>query len=291
MTEMVQGTASRDAILVALALPPSALHSLRVPKKLLAEQGAPISTNKRAIQDGIDELHWLATLKPTTIAVPAATEPGQEVTEIAVIAAQLRPTARVARLTELIHRAIPYPVLLLTLGGQNDTNCVLSVAPKRPALNEGGKLVVERVVATSPFDPLLPSPIERAFLDSLALAVLPARDLSTLYAGWLARIEALQAALLSGRYAVQDDPAAIEQRRALLDAHADLAREIVGLRSRAKRERQLNRLVDLNMQIQRLESLLNSHTSTLRERNKPHDRHQEARFARSRHRQRRHRGW
>ena len=264
MTETPQGdTASREAILAALALPPGALLSLRVPKKLLAEQSAPTSADKRAIQDGIDELYWLATLKPTTIAVPAATETGQDFAEIAVISAQLRPTARVARLTELIHRAIPYPVLLLSQGGQNDTKSVLSVAPKRPALNEGGKLVVERVVATSPFDPLLPSPIERAFLDSLALALLPARDLSTLYAGWLARIEASQAAVLCGHYTVRDDPAAIDQRRAVLGVHADLAREITGLRARARRERQLNRLVELNMQIQRLESRLTSHIKTL----------------------------
>jgi len=263
MTKVVQGPASRDAILSALALPPGALLALRVPKKLLAEQGAPTSADKRTIQDGIDELHWLATLKPTTIAVPAATEPGQDFAEIAVIAAQLRPAARVARLTELIHRAIPYPVLLLTQGGQNGVKSVLSVAPKRPALNEGDKLVVERVVTTSPFDPLLPSPIERTFLDSLALTLLPTRDLAALYVGWLARIEALQAALLSGRYMVVDEPASIEKRRAVLSAQADLAREITGLRARAKRERQMSRLVDLNMQIQRLESRLTSHIKTL----------------------------
>ena len=264
MIEAAQvGAASRDAILAALALPPGALLALRVPKKLLAEQGAPTAADKRAILGGIDELHWLATLKPTTTAVPVATAPGQDFAEIAVIAAQLRPKARVARLTELIHRAIPYPVLLLTQGGHADTVSVLSMAPKRPALNEGGKLVVERVVATSPFDPLLPSPIERAFLASLALALLPARDLSTVYVGWLARIEALQAALLSGRYMVRDDRGAIEERRAVLGTHAGLAREITVLRARAKHERQLNRLVDLNMQIQSLEARLARHTKIL----------------------------
>ena len=264
MTETAQGVAaSRDAILTALSLPPGALLALRVPKKLLAEQGAPTFADKRAIVDGIDELHWLATLKPTTIAVPRATEPGQDFAEIAVIAAQLRPAARVARLTELIHRAIPYPVLLLTQGGQNDMKSVLSVAPKRPALNEGDKLVVERVVTTGPFDPLLPTSIERSFLHSLALGLIPGGDLSALYAGWLARIEALKAALLSGHYTVPDDPATIDQRRAVLGAHADLTREITGLRARAKRERQMNRLVDLNMQIQSLESRLASGIKTL----------------------------
>jgi len=252
----------REAILAALALPPGTLLALRVPKKLLAEQGAPTPADKRAIQDGVEELHWLATLKPTTTGIPSAAGPGQDFVEIAVIAAQLRQAARVPRLTELIHRAIPYPVLLVTFGDATK-NVVLSVAPKRPALNEGGREVVERVVATGPFDPVSPLPIARAFLGSLALTSLPSHDLSAVYAGWLARIEAFQAALLSGEYAVRDDAGAIEQRRVVLVAHADLSREITGLRARAKRERRLNRLVDLNMQIQRLESELTGHLKTL----------------------------
>jgi hypothetical protein len=256
--------AASDVILGAMKLPPAALLSLRVPKKLLVEQGAPTRTDKRLIQDGIEELHWLATLKPTTVAVPAATEPGRECAEIAVIAVHMRLAASVMRITALIHRAIPYPMLLITLGGTSVGAAVsLSVAPKRAARNEGDKLVVERVVATVPFDPLHPSAVECAFLNSLAIDDLPSGDLAALYTGWLARIEALRAGHLSGQYVATDDPDFVGGRREALEAHTQLAREIAGLRARAKRERQLNRLVDLNLRIQRLESRLASHIETL----------------------------
>ena len=143
------GMAAVAAIMSALDLPPGARVDARVPKKMLVEQGAPTSADKRAIQDGVDELHWLAALKPNTVAIPAFTDEAHDYSEIAVIAAIFRVDARATRLTELIHRAIPYPVLLITVGSGG---LAVSVAPKRAAQNEGGKVVVERVVAGGDLD-------------------------------------------------------------------------------------------------------------------------------------------
>ena len=137
------------------------------------------------------------------------------------------------------------------------------MAPKRAAQNEGGKVVVERVITVSGLDPLTPPDMERAFMDSLALRKQPSRDLSAVYDGWLARIEALAAARLSGAYAASDDGQAIERRRAALERHGSLARDIAGLRSKAAREKQLNRRVDLNIEIQRLEQALAAHKQDL----------------------------
>lgn len=254
------GMAAVAAVMAALDLPPGARVDARVPKKLLVEQGAPTSADKRAIQDGVDELQWLAALKPNTVAIPAFTDEAHDYSEIAVIAAIFRADARATRLTELIHRAIPYPVLLITVGS---SGLAVSVAPKRAAHNEGGKIVVERVIAAGELDPQAPQDLERAFLASLALTSQPARDLSAVYNGWLARIEALAAARLSGVYSPSDDRQAVERRRAALEAHGALARDIAGLRAKAAREKQLNRRVDLNIEIQRLEQALAAHKQDL----------------------------
>ena len=55
----------------ALALPADTRVERRVPKKLLLEQGAPTASDKRQIQDGIEDLLWVAALKPNNIGVPA----------------------------------------------------------------------------------------------------------------------------------------------------------------------------------------------------------------------------
>jgi hypothetical protein len=249
MTEM----AAVAAIMSALDLPPGARVDARVPKKMLVEQGAPTSADKRAIQDGVEELQWLAALKPNTVAIPAFTDEAHDYSEIAVIAAIFRADARATRLTELIHRAIPYPVLLITV---SSSGLAVSVATKRAAQNEGGKIVVERVVAVGDLDPQARQDMDRAFLASLALKSQPSRDLSAVYNGWLARIEALAAARLSGAYTPSDDGQIVERRRAALEAHGALARDIAGLRAKAVREKQLNRRVDLNIEIQSLEQAL-----------------------------------
>jgi hypothetical protein len=248
-------------LLEALALPAQARVGTRVPKKLLAEQGAPTAADKRAIQDGIDELHWLAVLKPTTVAIPTFVDETHNYSEIAVLAATLRPQARAGRLSELIHRAIPYPVLLMTLSGPSLS---LSVAPKRAAQNEGGKVVVERIVAVDQLAVNAPGEIEAAFLESLAVPRLPAQHLRAVYEGWLARIEALAAARLCGHYDAGNDEALTERRRMALAEHTRLSREVAQLRAQAARAKQISQRVALNQQIKALEAAMNENKKGLR---------------------------
>jgi hypothetical protein len=247
-------------IVDALGLPADARIDARVPKKILAEQGAPTAADKRAIQDGIDELQWLGVCKPTTIGVPAYADDIRQYLEIAILACAFRPAAKAARLIELIHRAVPYPVVLVT---KDNAAICLSVADKRAAQNEADKVVVERVVVAEVLGPLCATAEMQPFLDSLALAKQPLGNLYTLYAGWSARLEAWNAAQLSGAYAPTDDFSTVERRRSALDTHAILSKEVIGLRARARREKQMHRRVDLNLQIQRLEGDLEANKKNL----------------------------
>ena len=192
--------------------------------------------------------------------MPTFADDQREYLEIAVIGCAFRPGAKSGRLIELIHRAIPYPVVLITSDGQG---IVLSVAHKRRAQNEAGKVVVDRVVSVSGLHMSKQDDLEDAFLNSLALARQPRRDLFALYEAWLARIEALNAARLVGALAVTDDPVLIERRRNALEAQARLERQLVSLRARANREKQLSRRVDLNLEIQRLVSSISELTNAL----------------------------
>ena len=81
------------AVIAALALPPEARVDKRVPKKMLVEQGAPTTVDKRQIQEGITELTWIAALKPSNIGMPAFRDDVREYLEIAVLTTELRATA------------------------------------------------------------------------------------------------------------------------------------------------------------------------------------------------------
>jgi len=246
--------AALSSIISALDLPSRARVDRRIPKKMLVEQGASTAADKRAIQDGIDEIQWIAALKPSTITIPVFKDEIHDYSEIAIIAAAFRPEARAARLAELIHRAIPYPLLLIATGTGGVT---ISVAPKRAAQNKDDKVVVERIVIVRDIDPRAPTAAERAFLDSLALDRHGVRDMSAIYDGWLARLEALVAARLSGRYEVRDEDGLIDRRRRALEEHARLAREAGLLQAQVARSKQISQRVDLNRKIKAIETQIN----------------------------------
>ena len=94
--------------LAALGLPDEALVDKRVPKSLLIDNGAPTAADRRRIREGIEELRWVAALKPTTIGVAEFRDGTREYLEIAVLNLILRSGAHAARLAELVHRAVPY---------------------------------------------------------------------------------------------------------------------------------------------------------------------------------------
>lgn len=241
-----------EDVIAALAIPDAALVGQRVPKKLMLEQGAPTPADKRRIQDGLEELFWVAALKPTTIGVPAYRDDTREYLEVAVLTASLKPVAKPARLIELIHRAVPYPVCLLSdHGGATD----LSLAHKRWSQGESGKVVLEELRQV-PLTGQPASAIERSFLDAIRVSALPGRDLFALYDGLLARQTALEAALVTGRYVTPGGPDTAASCRQALDRRARLNRDLAILRATAHKERQLNRRVELNLEIKRLEAAL-----------------------------------
>lgn len=199
----------------SLALPPQVFINQRVPKKHLLDLAAVNSADKKAITEGIEEIVWVAVLKPHTVGVPAYEDAERQYLEIAVLTLELREGAKVARLRELVHRAIPYPLVLLT---KNLNNVVISLCELRHAQNEAGKTVLDGELLVAD-----PTPI----LDTLALNQQSLANLATLYRGWYRLVQPLV------RRA---------QRMAEIDA----------LRREAEKETQLARRVELNLKIQKL---------------------------------------
>jgi hypothetical protein len=252
-------------VLDALALPANAKVEQRIPKKLLVEQGAPTAADKRQIQDGIEELQWVAALKPTNIAVPAYRDAEREYLEVAVLTAVFRQDAKVARLTELIHRAVPYPVLLVSSYRDGGADSIaVSAAHKRFAQNEAGKFVVDEILTTAPMvlNAVLPVATQ-AFLGSLALSMLPTRDLFQFYQGWMNGIVGLAAASITGHFSLPKSPEQTHRMRESVAQHSQIFNELAALRTQAVKEKQMNRLVDLNTKIKRLELQLTANQSAL----------------------------
>lgn len=220
----------------------------RIAKQMLADNAAATAADKRCILDGVEEIQWLAALKPSNIGVPKFSDDTRTYLEVAVLSLSVRAGAKTTRLAELVHRAIPYPVLLIV---HSEGGLALSLAHIRQAHNEADKTVLdgESVMSTLPFNA-----IGQSCLQAMALARQPRSHLWALYQGWIDTVVALQAAQLTGHFtaSVSREQAAV--RRAALRQCHDLTTQMAALRKEAAKEKQLARQVALNMTLLRLTS-------------------------------------
>jgi Domain of unknown function (DUF4391) len=240
-----------DALIEALNLPAGSRVDQRVPKKLLLENGAPTAADKRIISDGVEELLWLAALKPTTVGVPEYRDDVREYLEIAVLRLTVRAAGKATRLVELAHRAVPYPLMLLTEQGEGFG---LSAVHKRWSQGETGKTVLEGEVVAAEWEAKDNGERWLAFCDALALGKQPHTTLHALYQGWIDTLLALRAARVTGAFVVAADAEHAAVRRDALQECARLDGEIARLRAAAAREKQMSRRVELNLELKRVES-------------------------------------
>lgn len=237
-------------VVTALELPVAARVDRRVPKALLLEHGARTTADRRHISEGIDQIQWVATLKPATIGVAAYQDESREYLEVAVLRIVLRSRARISRLLELVHRAVPYPVVAVA---EVEESANLSLAHKRRSQGEGGKTVLEGdlVVGDSPNDS---DPNGMAFAAALALGRQPRSSLLAIYDGWMDVLLALEAARRTGRFEMMTVVERRAARRAALRECSRLELEMARLRAAAVKERQMARQVELNLNLKRVEA-------------------------------------
>ena len=250
----------------ALGLPIGSRVGQRVPKKLLVENGAPTAADKRLINDRVEEIQWLAALKPNTIGVPAYSDDVREYLEIAVLCLTLRgepiTAANLARLAELVHRAVPYPVLLLL---DTPQGLSVSLAHKRWAQNEAGKVVLDGDVMTTALNTNAADATDAndtaqtthaAFIQAVALRHQPQGNLMDMYQGWMVCVLAWQVARHTGLFKIENSLQCLSNKREQLQKIERLTIDATRLRTQSAKAKQLAKQVELNLALQRVQAEL-----------------------------------
>ena len=242
-------------LIAALALPHHALIDRRVPKTLLMKNGAPTARDKRCIREEVEELRWMAALKPTTVGVAAYRDPEREYLEIAVLELTLRPRARAARISELVQRAVPYPVLLTV---QQEKAIQLSLVHKRWSQRETGKTVLDGDVVAVELGNAETVDAETAFHNALALSRQPRGSLLALYQGWMDAVQAFRAARHTGVFSLPASAGEATDRADALQEYEQLELRIARLNAAGAKEKQVGRLAEINLELNRLRTALDS---------------------------------
>ncbi len=232
-----------------LALPSDALVNRRVPKTLLIENGAFAAGDRRRILNAVEKLTWLAALKPATIGIAEYCDSERQYIKIAVLKLELRAAARGDRIVELIHRAVPYPVLLIVWLGETPE---LSLAHKRRSLGEADKTVIDGTIVAARVPGECPAEPLAAFGNALSLKRQPHGTLKDLYQGWIDTVQAFRAATITGGFHLPSTAAAASDREAALQEYWRLSERIENILSVAGEAKQMSRRAELNRELARL---------------------------------------
>lgn len=241
----------------ALSLPAAATMNQRVSKKMLSENCAPTTADRKLLQDCTEEISWVAALKPANIGIAEYRSDRRSYLELPVICITLRridsKSVKIVRIAELVHRAIPYPTVLVLDDG---TNLFVSLTHIRWAHKEAGKTVLDGDLIQGFFPPTVAaSGADEAltcFLNSLALDSQPRVNLYSLYQGWIDALMAWQTFAVTGRFEISNTREKAVSRRTALKRYCELDEQIASLRSAAIKEHQMARQVAANVEIQAL---------------------------------------
>lgn len=249
-----------DVLLDSLHIPETCLLDKPVYKKMFLDHTDLDQTDKKALSEDVERIRWLYTLKPDTINVAPFSDDEREYLEVAILTIDLNSQNRAKRIATFMHKAIPYPLLLVF---SYDGKVAFSVAEKRINQADRSKLVVVDRWQTEWIDPEKPSKSQRGFLDAIQLPNLPATNFYALYEALQARVVELSTAERTGFFEAAPVWVARKQSETLKKIEG-LEREISELRTTLKHEKQMSRKIALNTKIRQHKDAILKHEETLK---------------------------
>lgn len=232
-----------------IGFPEAALLQKRVPKKQFLENGEHSARDKKLFREGVRNVYWEYTLKPSTCPVLPYKDSEREYLEIATLQIELAANKGYKRIAEIIHRMIPYPLFLCFYTEGN--NLALSIAPKRYSQSEQGAYVVECFYTTGFIQCNRIADNDKYFFNSLSWSQLPLGNYHTIYNAWVDRFIAYECSLLSGKFSI----GSTGSRNNILEKCRSIESNITELKTELK-QAAFNKQVELNTKIKLLEQEL-----------------------------------
>lgn len=245
-------TMTLDKFYQNLAVPEACGLGKRLYKKQFYENGQLNAADKKAFVEDIDGIEWRYTLKSSTINIPKLEDETHEYLEVAVLQVLLKATDRSSRISAAMQKAIPYPVLIVFVCGDQ---LAMNVAEKRINRADSNKIVVEAIHDTGWINLNNQNSIQTAFLNDFSITNFSYGNVFSFYQDMVKRIVALNCAMHTGNYSLN---AAIdgqnEDRHHRLRQLEKLEQEKTQLRNKLKKEKNLSKQVQWNTQIKQITS-------------------------------------
>lgn len=265
-----------DKIYKHLALPDSTILGTKITKKVILENNDLTSSDKKLVNDIIQSIEWLNTLKPETLNILTYVTETVEYIEIAVLKVSLKDTpgnqgklkhSLIKKMSKLFHSLIPYPVILLL---ELNKEVAISLADKRINQSDSSKLVVEHYYNTQWFNIRTLRDNENEFLSDFSLKNVSSINYYEMYQDFISMLIELETSYISGGYrniiisnsvrlwshkipvdkyeAPLFQSGSNEEKTQLLKELESLESELSNIRNKLKKELQMNEKMRLNIQ-------------------------------------------
>ncbi len=284
-----------DVVYEHLALPDSTYLGTRITKKMILENNDLSSSDKKLVNEVVQSVEWVNTLKRETLNIPTYVTEMAEYTEVAVLKVTLKADdsnlGKLKNTAKLFHTLIPYPVILMI---ELDRQLAISLADKRINQSDSSKLVIEHYYNSQWFSVVDLKHNEKDFLNDFTLKNVSSVNYYELYQDFISMLLALEASNISGSYSTKssrnsnvaksefgssqeqnvdnsDDSISHETfnemsnegKSHLLRELASLEAELTNIRNKLKKEVQMNEKMRLNVQARKVKQAISAITSQL----------------------------
>jgi len=230
---------------------PEKCYSGRViPKTAFYEEANLTSFDKKKIQNDITKVRWLYVFKPETINIKKFQDETIDYSEVSFIQVELENYDYLDKIIEIIHKTIQYPLVLwITCNNK----LVISIAEKRKNLADSTKLLVERIITSQEIDLENLSESQISFFKLFSID----KFNHTNYYEFYKDIKKLTVSLKTGEYTGKFEEYSNEKSEITLQLVKEIESctiQISTLKGRIKTEKQLNRQIEINIEINSLQN-------------------------------------
>lgn len=211
--------------------------------------------DRECLKKDISKITWLYSFKPSTINIPAYQTEIRAYLEVAVLLVEVEDKKNIERIQQFFNRSIPYPlVILFHFENEGVEYLSFGVIHKRINQSDKEKWVLEESIISPWLNLAQLSEVEQKFLASMKISQLSFQSFYHFYNSIKERLIALQCAGYSGSFelSIQNDHLSTESRASALKNLIELEKRQVEISNKLKKEKQLGRQVELNVQLHKL---------------------------------------
>jgi hypothetical protein len=230
-------------------IPASCVVNNTIFKKHFYENADLSKVDKEIFQKDIDKILWLYSFKEDTINIRPYKDEVREYEEIAVIEVVLLNNTKIKRISEIIQRTIPYPVILLFQYGDK---ILFNAAHKRINKADENKNTVEEFIYTEWINLVSLSHREEQFVHSMNIKGFSFSNFHRFYSDVVDRINIFNASKYQSNFETLNTKGAVEVK-AIADEIEKLDVQILELRRKLNHEIHFNKKIEMNIEIKKIE--------------------------------------